>query len=375
MKIGLLKEIKSSEQRILLIPRDVQLLVDSGHEVYVENGAGSYSNFDDSAYESVGAKILPTSEKIFQLVEFILKVHPPMPVEYDLFLPEHISLSFLNLPNNSDRMNALLKKNSIFFAAEMIKNSQNIRPILSAMSDIAGKLAINQGAKLLEFTSGGKGLLLSGTTGVSPAKVTIIGAGHAGSAAARYALAQGCFVNLMDSDYQKLEFFKFKVPDPRLEIFEYSRAMLREVLLETDILITSAQNAVQKAPVLVRKEDVKLLSPGSVIIDLSIDQGGCVETSRPTTSDNPTFIHEGIVYYCVPNLPSLVPYSASQALSGAVLPYVQLIAQLGCEEAIAIHPDIRHGLNLYRGKIVNTDLAKAVNLEHYDILELLELNI
>jgi alanine dehydrogenase len=375
MKIGLLKEIKTSEQRVLLIPRDVQQLTEAGHEVYVENGAGTYSNFDDSAYESVGAKIVPTSEKVFQLVEFILKVEAPMPVEYELFLPKHLSFSFLHLPNNIDRLNALLKSQSIFIAAETIKNGQNIRPILSAMSDIAGKLAIHQGAKLLEFASGGKGLLLSGTKGVSPARVTIIGAGNAGSAAARFALAQDCYVNLMDSDYQKLEHFKFKVPDPRLEIFEYSRSILREVILETDILITSVQNAEQKAPVLVRKEEVKLLSPGSVIIDLSIDQGGCVETSRPTTTENPTFIHEGIVHYCVANLPSLVPYTSSQALSGAVLPYVQLIAQLGCEEAIAIHPEIRSGLNLYRGKVVNAGLAKAVNLEYYDILELLELNI
>ena len=375
MIVGILKEIKSSEQRVLLVPKDVQQLVEAGNEVYVENGAGTYSNFDDSTYESVGAKILPTSEKIFQTAELILKVQAPMPVEYDLFLPDHISFSFLYLPTNIERLNALLKRQSIFFAAEMIKNSDNIRPILGAMSDIAGKLAINQGAKLLEFTSGGKGLLLSGTRGVSPARLTILGAGNAGSAACRYALAQGCSVNLMDSDYKKLEYFKFKVPDPRLEIFEYSRAILREVLLETDILITSVQNAEQKAPVLVRKEDVKLLNHGSVIIDLSIDQGGSVETSRPTTLENPTFIYEGIVHYCIPNLPSLVPYTSSQALSGAVLPYVQLITQLGCEEAIAIHPDIRYGLNLYRGKLVNADLAKAVNLEHYDILELLELNI
>jgi alanine dehydrogenase len=375
MKIGLLKEIKTSEQRVLLIPGDVQKLTEGGHEVYVENGAGVYSNFDDSSYESVGAKILPTSEKIFQTVKFLLKVQAPTPIEYELYLPEHISFSFLHLPNNSDRLNALLKQKSVFFAAEMIRNSDNKTPILSAMSDIAGKLSIYQGAKLLEYASGGKGVLLSGTKGVPPGRVTIIGAGHAGSAAAIQALSQGSYVNLMDSDYNKLENFKFRVPNPHLEIFEYSRAILREVLLETDLLITSVQNPEQKAPILVKKEDIKLLSPGSVIIDLSVDQGGCVETSRPTTTENPTFIKDGIVHYCVTNLPSLVPNTSSQALSAAVLPYVNLIAQLGSEEAIAINPEIRNGLNLYHGKVVNANLAKAHELEHYDILELLELSI
>jgi alanine dehydrogenase len=375
MRLGLLKEIKSSEQRILLIPAHVQKLVEDGHEVFVENGAGTYSNFEDTAYESVGAKILPTSEKLFQNVEMVLKVQAPMPVEYELYEPHHISFSFLHLAVNLDRLNALRKRQSIFIAAEMIKNSENSFPILRSMSEIAGIMAINQAAKYLEFTSGGKGILMSGTKTVAPARVTIIGAGAAGSTAALKALNIGCTVNLFDIDYQKLLQFKNYLNNPNLEIFEFSRSIMREILIETDILITAVQVPGEKAPILIMKDDVKLLSRGSVIIDLSIDQGGCVESSRPTTPDNPIFSHEGIVHYCVSNLPTAVPHTSSQVLSEVVSPYIKLIAQLGCEEAIALNPEIRNGLSLYQGKLVNKSLANTHKIECYDILELLEISI
>jgi alanine dehydrogenase len=375
MNIGLLKEIKSSEQRILLTPPAVQQLVEAGNEVFVESGGGTYSNFNDTAYESAGAKILPTSEKVFKNAELILKVQAPTPIEYELYEPHHISFSFLHLSVNRERINALLKRKSVFFAAEMIENNEKSFPILRAMSEIAGKMAINQAAKYLEFTTGGKGILITGTKTVPAARITIIGAGTAGSNAAIQAVNMGCSVNLLDADYLKLLQFKEKLPATNLEIFEFSRAILREILIETDVLITAVQVPGQRAPILVKKEDVKLLHPGSIIIDLSIDQGGCVETSHATTAENPIYKYEEIVHFCVSNLPSAVPNTSSQALSNAVFPYIKPIAQLGCEEAIALNSELRSGLCLYKGKLVNKKLAEANNMERYDILELLEISI
>jgi alanine dehydrogenase len=376
MKIGILREIKTTENRVLLVPEDVQKIVEAGHEVYVENGAGGYSNFEDAEYESVGATILPTSEKIFETVELIGKVHSPLPIEYELLHDDHIIFSFLHLANNADLMKALLKIKATFFAMEMIRSAQNGKhPILEAMSRIAGQMAVIEGAKYLERTYGGKGILLGRTDGERPGRVTIVGAGNAGIAAASTALALGAQVNLVDHDFVRLENVNGIPNMQNLDRFEYSRGILRELLMETDLLITAVQIPGQRSPKLVKKEDVLLLGKGSVIIDLSIDQGGCVETSRPTTPDNPIFIFENIIHFCVTNLPSAVPNTSSSALSKAVAPYIIQLAQLGCEEATTLNQELRSGLNIYNGKIVNPQLAQAHNVESYDVLELFELSI
>ena len=376
MKIGILREIKTTENRVLLVPADVQKLIDAGHEVYVENGAGGYSNYDDAEYESVGAQILPTSEKIFQTVELIGKVHAPVPIEYEVLHDDHIIFSFLYLANNPELVRALLKIKATFFAMEMIRTVKDGRfPILESMSRIAGHMAVTEGAKYLQKTYGGKGILLGGPGGPKQAVVTIIGAGNAGIAATNTALAMGARVNLIDHDFIRLGKVTDALNTQSLDRFEYSRGILRELLIETDLLITAVQRPGQKPPVLVKKEDIGLLGKGSVIVDLSIDQGGCVETSRPTTPENPIFVLQDIVHYCVTNLPSAVAFTSSNALSNAVLPYIMQLAQLGCEEATALNLELRNGLNIYNGKVVNQQLAKAHNLEAYDILELFELSI
>jgi alanine dehydrogenase len=242
------------------------------------------------------------------------------------------------------------------------------------MSEIAGRMAVLNAAKYIEKQFGGKGILIGGAGDVESANITILGAGVAGTAAAKIALAIGANVTLMDTDDSKLEPFRSHQIS-QLNLFEFSRGLLREILLETDILIASVLVPGQKPPVLVTRDDIKLMQPGSLVIDLSVDQGGCIETSRPTTFDNPTYLFEGIVHSAVTNLPSAVPFTASRALSGAALPYIMQIAQLGTHEAIALSPEIRSGLALYRGKIVNKDLAALQKQEYYDILELLELNI
>ncbi len=376
MKIGILREIKTTENRVLLVPRDVQKIVETGHEVYVENGAGSYSNFEDAEYESVGAHILPTSEKIFNTVELIVKVHAPQPIEYELFHDDHIIFSFLHLASNADLMKALLKLKATFFAIEMIRSAKDGRYlILEEMSKIAGRLAIIEGAKYLEKTFGGKGILFGGLQPDRPTRVTILGAGNAGIEATKTALALDAHVNLIDHDFVRLESDPEIINMNNLNRFEYSRGIMRELLTETDLLIAAVQVPGERSPVLVKKEDVRLMEKGSVIIDLAIDQGGCVETSRPSTTENPIFIFENIIHFCVTNLPSVVPNTSSNALSEAVLPYIIQLAQLGCEEATALNPELRNGLNIYNSKIVNQQLAQAHNIEAYDILELFELSI
>jgi alanine dehydrogenase len=375
MNIGLLRGLKNSEHRVMLIPEDVNELVSLGNKIFIENGAGEASNYSDAEYESAGAAILPYSEKIFQNAELILKVDAPMPIEYELYKYHHISFSFLYLPNNPERLSALVKCNSIFFAAEMIRKDQDTHPILNAMSEIAGIMAINRGAIYLEKVEGGKGILLSGVNNIPPAQITIIGVGVAGSNAAKHALAVGAFVTLIDNNYEKLENFLKNNLSPNLKIYKYSRKIVREVLVNTDILIGAVLKPGEKAPVVVSNDDLKCIKPGSVIIDLSIDHGGCIKTSRPTKLDNPVFMHNGIIHYCVVNMPSAIPNTSSRLLSKVVLPYIKQITNVGFEEAVATNPELRSGLNIYHGKVVRPILAKSYGYEYYDILEFIELNI
>jgi alanine dehydrogenase len=375
MKIGILNEIRVHENRVLLIPGDVNALVQEGHQVYVEKDAGVDSNFLDTDYEQAGATILPSSEKIFQKVKLVLKVLPPRSIDYEMFTENHIGFCFLHLANNPERLQRLLKCNTIFFSAEMIKTSDNICPILSPMSEIGGKLSVMQAAKYLEKPSGGKGISLFPVTDLPPATITIVGSGTAGGAAAIYALQNGAKVNLLDIDIHKTESIAKKVKNENLHIFEYSGSILKELLSDTDVLITAVLKYGYPTPKLVTRKDLKVMQKNSVIIDLSIDQGGCVENARPTMHDNPIFVQDDVIHFCVANLPSAVPYTSSRVLSAAALPYIKQIASMGFEESISISSELRQGLSIYRGKIVNPQIAKVHGLEYYPILELLELSI
>jgi alanine dehydrogenase len=375
MKIGVLNEIRTHENRVILIPADVKVLVQEGHEVFVEKDAGVDSNFTDADYEQAGATILPSAEKIFQNARLILKVLPPRPIDYEMYTEEHIGFCFLYIPNNPERLQRLLKCNSIFFAAEMIKTSDDYLPILAPMSEIAGKMAIIQAAILLEKPSGGKGISLFSVMGLPPATITIVGGGVAGTAAAVNGLQNGANVNLLDIDLHKLESIEKKINNKNLHIFEFSKAIFRELLAKTNVLITAILKYGYPAPILLARKELKLMQKNSIIIDLSMDQGGVVETSRPTTHESPVFVQDDIIHYCVPNMPSAVPFTSSSSLSAAVLPYIKQIATMGFEESISISSELRQGLNIYRGKIVHPQIAKVHGYEYYPILELLELSI
>jgi alanine dehydrogenase len=369
MNIGLLKEIKAFEHRVMLTPDAVEKLVQVGNSVFVESSAGQDSGFADKEYESVGARILPTSERVFKEVELILQVQPPMPIEYELFNDSHISISFLHAHNSRERIQALLKSNAIYFSAALIP------PINNAMNEIKGKVAINQAIKYLERNFGGKGILFSGACGEVGAAVTILGSSTAGQAAARQALALDARVNLIDVTYDNLLEFKNSNPSDLLNIYEYDKRLMADILMETDVLIAAVQQPGQKSKMHVVKEELKLLEKGSLVIDLSINQGDCIENSRETKHDDPVYVQNDILFYSVSDLPSVVARTSSQVLSNVILQYIEKLSQTGFAEAIATNPEIRKSLLLYRGKIVSSLITDSPDTQHYDILELIESNV
>jgi len=369
MNIGLLKEVKSFEHRIMLVPEAVQDLVEKGNSVYIESGAGQGSGYDDKAYESAGAYVLPTSEKVFKKVELILKIQPPMPIEYELYTAKHIGFS-LHLPINiTDRLQYLIKSNAIYLCGDLI------HAISDNMNEIAGKVAVIQAQKYLERDFGGKGILFSGSCGLPGARVTIIGSSTSGLATANQALLYGASVNLVCDNYQKLVTFKSNQNSDALEIFEFDRGILRNLLIETDVLIISGQNPDEKLNIQISNDDLKILESGSLIIDLSVNHGNIIKSSRETKPNEPIYLQNGLLYFSITNLTSFVPRTSSTILSKSALKYVNLLAKMGFQEAIATSPDLRGSLVLYKGKIISSLLLENGKSEHYDILELLELNI
>ncbi len=369
MKIGLIKEMKPFEHRVMLNPSAVRKLVETGNDVFVENDAGRESGFADKEYEGAGATIVPTPEKVFGKVTLLLKIQPPMPIEYELINKDHLIFSLVFPQNNSERLSALQKSNAIFFSAELII------PIYNVRDEIAGKVAVNQAVKYLERDFGAKGILFSGACGIPGANVCILGCGPSGFAAANQALKYGAKVNLVGEDYEKLLTFKSGHPSENLNVFEYNRGLLNSLFIETDVLIASTQIPGQSSAIKVKKEDLKILTPGTLVVDLSVQQGDAIETSRQTIQDDPIYMNDGILYYAVPDLPAAVPRTSSEALSNSVISYVRQLADLGFEEAVAINPEIRGSLYLYRGKIVNKILADEDGFEKYDVLELFESNV
>jgi alanine dehydrogenase len=369
MNIGLLKEIKSFENRIMLVPKAVQQLVESGNTIFLESGAGIDSGYDDKAYESAGATVLPSSEKVFSKSELILKIQAPMPVEYELFTEKHLCFCHLLPLNIPERLQSLLNSGATFFSGELIQT------INSAMGEVAGRVAVVQAQKYLERVYGGKGILFSGACEIPGARVTVIGNNMSAMSATKQALLLGASVNLICEDYQNLVSFKANQNSDSLEVFEYDRGLLQNLLMETDVLIITGQNPNEKRNIHIKIDDLKVLEPGSLVIDLSLKNGDIIDSSRETKPDEPSYLHGGLVYFSVINLPSFVSNTSSNILSNLISKYIHQLTIMGFDEAIATSPELRESLVLYRGKIVNSLLAKNTESEHYDILELLELNI
>ncbi len=363
MKVSVPREIKSDEYRVALMPVGVEALVKAGHEVFVETQAGVGSGFSDAAYAAVGAKIVPTHEEAITLGDLVLKVKEPLPQEISLLRPGQIVFCYFHFAADAQLTQACLESGITAIAYETIRDKRGGLPLLTPMSEIAGRLAPQEGAKYLEKPMMGRGILLGGVPGVAPARVMILGAGIVGTCAARVAAGLGADVVLMDINLERLRYLNDVMPANVRTIFSDPHT-IAETISEADLVIGAVLIPGAKAPRLITREHLKQMKNGAVIIDVAIDQGGCVETSRPTTHAQPTFVVEGVVHYCVTNMPGAVGRTSTIALCNATLPYILKIANLGFEKAAIEDPGFAEGINLVAGRITNSAVAESLQMQY-----------
>jgi len=366
MIIGTTKELKNHEYRVGITPDNAAAFVADGHTVYVETGAGEGVGFTDEMYKDAGAVILGTPSEVFEKAGMVIKVKEPEPCEYGYLRENQILFTYLHLAPNPSLSEALINRKVKAVAYETITDDEGNLPCLRPMSQIAGRLSIQEGAKYLERSFGGRGILLGGVPGVERGKIVIIGGGVAGTYAAKAAVGSDAQVTLLDINLNRLSYLE-DVFGASVTTLYSTEANIRKALKEADLVIGSVLIPGGKAPKLIRKEHLKLMKKGSVIVDIAIDQGGCCESSHVTTHDNPVFIEDGIVHYCVGNMPGAVPYTSTIALSNATFRYARLMANKGFEEAVKADKGLAKGVNIYGGKCTNKNVAKSLNLEYVDL--------
>jgi len=355
MIIGVPKEIKEEEYRVALLPSTAKELVKKGHQVLIEKNAGVGSGISDEGYQSAGAEILTTPEEIFKKAELIVKVKEPQKEEYPLLWEGQIIFTFFHFAAARKLTEAMIKRKIVALAYETVQKDDGSLPLLIPMSEIAGKLASQEGAKYLEKPFGGKGVLLGGVSGVAPGKVLIIGAGTVGENAATVAAGMGADVILLDINLERLRHLKGILP-ANVKLIYSNPATLKKYLKKADLVIGAVLIPGAKAPQLINKEMLKLMEPGTVLVDVAIDQGGCFETSRPTTHQEPTYVVDGIVHYCVANIPGAVARTSTFALCNSTSPYLLLLAEKGVKKAIQENTALRRGLSLFKGEVVSREL-------------------
>ncbi|MBO5228738.1 MAG: alanine dehydrogenase [Lachnospiraceae bacterium] len=370
MKIGTTKELKNHEYRVGLTPDNVMAFTAKGHTVYVETHAGEGAGFSDEEYKNAGAIIVNTPNEVFEQADMIVKVKEPEACEYDLLRAGQILYTYLHLAPNPELTDALLKKGVKAVAYETMTDAEGNLPCLRPMSQIAGRLSIQEGAKYLEKNFGGRGILLGGVPGVERGKIVIIGGGIAGTYAAKAAVGIDAQVTLLDINLNRLSYLE-DVFGASVTTLYSTEANIRKCLAEADLVIGSVLIPGASAPKLVRREHLKLMKKGAVIVDIAIDQGGCCESSHVTTHENPVFIEKGVVHYCVGNMPGAVPRTSTIALSNATFKYGMMIANYGLEEAVKMDKGLANGVNIYAGKCVNKNVADSLNLEYTDLFELI----
>jgi alanine dehydrogenase len=362
MQIGVPREVKSDEYRVAMMPVGVETLVKAGHKVMVETNAGVGSGFGDEQYQRAGATIVGTHEEAFS-GDMVIKVKEPQPQEIGLFHPGQIVFTYFHFAADQTLLQACLEAEIVAIAYETIKDKAGRLPALTPMSEIAGKMSIQEGAKYLEKPMMGRGILLGGVPGVAPAHVVVLGGGVVGTNAAKIAAGLGANVALMDVNLERLRYLDDVMPANVSTIFSDAHT-IRENLLQADLVIGAVLIPGAKAPRLVTREHLKEMKNGSVIVDVAIDQGGCIETSRPTTHANPTFVVEGVVHYCVTNMPGAVGRTSTIALCNATLPYAQKLASLGFEKAAQEDPGFGEGINLVAGKVTNSAVAGSFKMPY-----------
>lgn len=369
MIIGIPKEIKNNENRVGATPGGVQEFVNHGHKVYVQSTAGENSGFSDEEYINAGAKILPTIEDIYSIAEMIYKVKEPIADEYPLIKENQLIFAYFHFASEKELTYTMIERKSVCLAFETVVENGQLS-LLQPMSEVAGRMAVQDGARFLERPMGGKGRLLGGVPGVKPAKVLVLGGGIVGYNAALIAAGMGANVIISDISLPRLRQLEFMLPKNVKTLFSSQYNITKE-LPTTDLVIGAVLIPGAKAPHLITKDMVKLMKPGTVMVDVAIDQGGCFETSHPTTHSNPTFEVDGVVHYCVANIPGAVPYTSTLALANATLPYALRIADLGWKTACQKDKGLARGLNIVNGKICFKAVADTFQLEYTPVEDLL----
>ncbi|MDJ0810754.1 MAG: alanine dehydrogenase [Desulfobacterales bacterium] len=370
MIVGILKEIKSEENRVAMTPAGVEVMLQNGHTLLVEKNAGEGSGFADEAYASAGAEIVSTPAEIFERADMVMHVKEPLGPEYDLIREDQIVFTYLHLAAAEELTQVLIRSGSINIAYETIQKADGSLPLLTPMSEVAGRMAIQQGAKYLEMAQGGRGVLLGGVPGVDPATVVVIGGGVVGTHAAKMACGLGAKVYLLDMNLERLRYLSDIMPANCFPLMS-SPATIRGLLKEADVVVGAVLVTGAKAPKLVTRDMLPLMKNGSVLVDVAIDQGGCFETSRPTTHSEPTYTIDGVVHYCVANMPGAVAKTSTLALTNATLPYAVEIANKGWKRAMRENTEIKLGANVVRGQVTYQGVADAFGLDFMPMDELL----
>ena len=366
MIIGVPKEIKNNENRVGLTPGSVNELVKRGHTVHVQSGAGEGSGFSDDLYIQSGAKMVANIEATYAIAEMIVKVKEPIEPEYKLIKKDQLLFTYFHFASYEPLTHAMIASGAVCLAYETVEKADRSLPLLVPMSEVAGRMAIQEGAKYLEKPMGGRGILLGGVPGVRPAKVLVLGGGVVGTNAAKMAAGLGADVTIMDLSLPRLRYLDDVMP-ANVNTLMSNESNIRELLPTHDLIVGAVLIPGAKAPHLISKEMLKLMKPGTVVVDVAVDQGGCIETCKPTTHENPTYFVDGILHYCVANMPGAVPYTSTLALNNATLPYAIELASKGWKQACAENNDLKLGLNVVDGKVVYKAVSEAFNLPYVPV--------
>lgn len=362
MIVGVPKEVKQDEYRVAMVPAGVEELTRAGHTVLIQNGAGAGSGISDDQYAATGAQIIPSAAEVWARADLIVKVKEPLPVEWPLMRQGQTVFTYFHFAADRHLTEAVLKSGITAIAYETIRDAKGTLPLLTPMSEVAGRMSVQEGAKYLERPFDGRGILLAGVPGVPPATVSVIGAGVVGANAARVAAGLGANVFILDVNLDRLRYIDDVMPQNVTTVFS-NRLNIRECLKFSDLVIGAVLIPGAKAPHLVRREDLKLMLPRAVVIDVAIDQGGCFETSKPTTHASPTYLVDDVVHYCVTNMPGAVGRTSTYALTNVTLPYALQLANKGTERAVKESPALREGVNIKAGQVTNAAVAETFGLE------------
>jgi alanine dehydrogenase len=369
MIIGVPKEIKNNENRVALTPAGVTEFRKHGHTVYVQADAGKGSGFSDDQYSEAGASILPTIEEIYGIAEMIIKVKEPIDIEYPLIKENQLLFTYFHFASSEPLTHAMIARKAVCLAYETVEKTDRSLPLLVPMSEVAGRMAIQEGAKYLEKPMGGFGILLGGVAGVKPANVLILGGGIVGTQSAKMASGLGANVTIVDISLARLRYLEDIMP-ANVDTVMSNEYNIRELIKSANLIIGGVLIPGAKAPSLITRDMLKLMKPGTVMVDVAIDQGGCFETSKATTHEDPIYEVDGVVHYCVANMPGAVPYTSTLALTNATLPYALQLANQGWQQACSNNEELRKGLNVVHGKVVFKGVADAWHLPYTDVKQL-----